>query len=94
MRRLAGLIVIVIVILVLVLSSKPAETPQGGAKSYCSSDSDCVQEQCCHATSAVNKAYAPDCRNTACTMECRGGTLDCGYGDIKGVDWKCQVILK
>ncbi|MFH0869403.1 MAG: hypothetical protein V1839_04205 [archaeon] len=49
----------------------------------CESDSDCVPAQCCHATSAVNKLYAPDCSDAVCSIECVPKTLDCGQGTVK-----------
>jgi hypothetical protein len=44
----------------------------------CSQDSDCVEEQCCHATSCVNSNYAPEC-NEDCDNNC-SGPMDCGAG--------------
>jgi hypothetical protein len=54
--------------------------PERPAPDECVSDSDCVPAQCCHATSCVPKAQAPNCEGTFCTMECRSGTIDCGGG--------------
>ena len=62
-------------------------------KIVCSSDADCVAAECCHATSAVNKANAPDCSTIYCTMDCAPNTLDCGQGQIKCVDNMCTVRL-
>ena len=59
----------------------------------CSIDSDCIPAQCCHATDALNKAAAPDCKNIFCTEECKPGTLDCGQGEIKCVENSCVVII-
>jgi len=58
----------------------------------CSVDSDCAPAQCCHATSVVNKNFAPDCADIFCTMECRSGTIDCDHGEIKCVNSNCTVI--
>jgi hypothetical protein len=55
------------------------------SKDQCQSDADCVPATPCHA-----KTCAPAPRKVAdipCTMECRGGTVDCGYnhcGCVKG----------
>ena len=93
MRRLAGLIVVVIAVLIAVLVMQN-EAIQNTDIYSCNYDSDCIAEQCCHATSAINKNFAPNCKEAICTMECRGGTLDCGYGEIKCTSKKCAVILK
>lgn len=60
----------------------------------CTVDSDCVGASCCHASEAVNKAYAPNCQGMLCTMECVPGTMDCGQGKIKCVEGKCEAVLK
>jgi hypothetical protein len=62
------------------------------ARTACEKDSDCVAAQCCHATGAVNRNYAPKCTGVFCTLECRPGTLDCGAGALKCVDKKCAVV--
>ena len=51
---------------------KPTQVP-------CSTEADCVKASCCHATSCVAPADAPDCSQVMCTADCRGGTTDC-YG--------------
>ena len=48
----------------------------------CSVDADCVQDECCHATSCVAIADAPDCAGTLCTLECRANTMDCNGGCV------------
>lgn len=60
----------------------------------CSQDSDCVPASCCHASSAVDKQSAPDCKGIKCTMECAPNTMDCGQGEIKCVHNVCKAILK
>lgn len=77
---------ILLFVLILITSCSPKP-------SQCISDSDCVPASCCHPDSAVNKAYAPDCRMVDCSAECRPGTLDCGQGEIKCVNNKCTVII-
>ena len=57
----------------------------------CNSDFDCVPASCCHATTCVNKNQAPNCSRVACTMECRGNTLDCGEGSCSCINNKCSV---
>lgn len=48
------------------------------SKEACTSDADCVKASCCHANACVAAANAPSCAGKACTMDCRGGTIDCG----------------
>jgi hypothetical protein len=57
----------------------------------CAVDDDCVPEQCCHATTCINKDKKGVC-NLACTMECRGGTIDCG-GYCSCENGKCVAQL-
>lgn len=61
------------------------------AVEQCSVDADCVPAQCCHPTSAVNKASAPDCSGVLCTAVCEG-SLDCGAGEIKCVSNRCIIV--
>jgi hypothetical protein len=58
----------------------------------CIADPDCVPAQCCHATSCVNKANAPKCEGVACTLDCRGGTMDCS-GGCGCMNHKCSARL-
>jgi len=58
----------------------------------CSSNSDCVPADCCHATSCVPAGQAPDCSGVACTMDCRPGTMDC-YGGCECQSSKCVARL-
>jgi len=60
-------------------------------ENQCNADSDCVPVVCCHADSAVNKKFAPDCQRTLCTTECVANTLDCGQGIIKCIENTCQI---
>ncbi len=57
----------------------------------CILDSDCVSASCCHATSCVPKAEAPDCSTVFCTQECVQGTLDCGQAECKCVRGECVI---
>ncbi len=61
---------------------------------YCTSDSDCIPEQCCHPDSCVNKKFEQDCSGTACTAECRKGTMDCGCGKCACIDGRCMVLWR
>ena len=58
----------------------------------CSSDADCVKDSCCHATSCVAAADAPDCKDTMCTMDCRANTMDC-YGGCLCQDGVCAAEI-
>lgn len=60
---------------------------------YCVDDSNCIPAQCCHPTSCINKNSAPNCQDVACTLECRGGTMDCGAGHCACVNNKCQAVF-
>lgn len=62
-------------------------TPQVDRK--CSSDSDCVPEQCCHPTSCINKAAKKPC-DVLCTQVCEG-PIDCGAGSCVCVNGQCAV---
>lgn len=64
------------------------------AEKECSADKDCVPATCCHASEAVNKEQAPDCKGILCTMECVPGTIDCGQGEIKCVKGNCEIVSK
>ena len=54
----------------------------------CSKDQDCVAAVPCHANACASVTHADKAANEAiCTMDCRGGTVDCGYnhcGCVKG----------
>lgn len=58
----------------------------------CTSDADCVKDSCCHATSCVAPASAPNCTGTMCTMDCRAGTMDC-YGGCLCQDGFCAAEI-
>jgi len=57
----------------------------------CQADSDCVPEQCCHATSCIPQEQKGVC-NLACTMNCQAGTMDCG-GSCTCESGKCTAHL-
>ena len=58
----------------------------------CQSDADCVKDSCCHASSCVAIADAPDCSAAVCTLECRAGTMDC-YGGCVCEAGRCAARL-
>jgi len=58
----------------------------------CRSDADCVPAQCCHPTTCVLRADAPDCSAVACTRHCAPDTMDCG-GRCLCRDGRCEAIL-
>jgi hypothetical protein len=58
----------------------------------CSVNSDCVPDQCCHASGCVPAGQAPKCDGVACTMNCAPGTLDC-YGSCACENKKCVAKL-
>lgn len=59
----------------------------------CTSDADCVPQQCCHATTCGSAANAEACGpDTACTMDCRADTMDCGGGCLCH-EGKCAARL-
>ena len=57
----------------------------------CTTPADCIPAQCCHATSCIGKAHAPDCTNIMCTQVC-SGPLDCGAGHCGCVNGTCSII--
>lgn len=59
----------------------------------CTSAADCVPAECCHAKTAANSAYAPDCSDLLCTADCVPETLDCGQGEIECVNNRCIVKI-
>lgn len=63
-------------------------------ETYCTSNSDCVPDNCCHASSCVNKNNAPKCTGILCSQVCVPGTLDCNQGSCGCVKNKCTSIFK
>lgn len=57
----------------------------------CVNDKECTANKCCHADEAVSVENAPNCESVFCTMDCQPGTLDCGQGEVKCVNNKCEV---
>jgi hypothetical protein len=53
----------------------------------CTTDSDCVPEQCCHPTSCINSAYKGVC-TVLCTNVCQG-PIDCGTGHCSCINGRC-----
>jgi hypothetical protein len=69
-----------------------AVTPaEGGADTRsCTTDSDCVPEQCCHPSGCINRASKGVC-TLLCTNVCLG-PIDCGVGHCSCISGKCSVI--
>jgi hypothetical protein len=65
------------------------ETP--APQDECTSDSDCVPEQCCHPTTCIPAEQKGVC-NLACTAVCLPGTIDCG-GFCACDNGKCTAQL-
>jgi hypothetical protein len=63
------------------------------AQNECSIDSDCVKDSCCHAKGCAAKVNEPDCTGIMCSSMCEPGTLDCGQGECKCVNNKCEAKL-
>ena len=63
-------------------------TESGGA---CTVDADCVAASCCHPKACVDKARIPECVDVMCTLNCIGGTMDCGAGNCVCLDGQCAV---
>ena len=59
----------------------------------CTTDSDCVKDDCCHASGCVSLENAPECGELFCTDECALGTLDCGSGECGCVEGKCEAVF-
>jgi hypothetical protein len=64
-------------------------TGEGASMRSCTTDADCVPEQCCHPASCINRAYRGVC-NVACTAVCLG-PIDCGAGHCGCVNGVCRV---
>ena len=60
---------------------------------YCEKDSDCVPDSCCHPQRLINKKFAPDCKEVACTLSC-SGPLDCREWKSSCNKNKCAVIFE
>lgn len=59
----------------------------------CYVDSDCVADECCHASGCVSVRDKPDCTGVFCSMECVPNTLDCGQGECKCVGGRCKAVF-
>ncbi|MCX6711738.1 MAG: hypothetical protein NT139_01720 [Candidatus Woesearchaeota archaeon] len=87
MKKLGFLAVILLILPILIVG---CTNQIDLGKTFCNEESDCVAEQCCHPTSAVNKNFAPDCRGLSCSEVCLG-PLDCGTGEIKCINSICTI---
>ena len=88
MKKVVVYVLLVFSIFLVSCSSEVAPEKQ------CSVDEDCVKSICCHADSAVNKEFGPDCAGMMCTADCVPGTLDCQQGEIKCLSGECSAVLK
>ena len=57
----------------------------------CNSNSDCVPATCCHPKVCINKAFAPNCKNTICTDVMTPNTLD--YGKCECINNTCEAVI-
>ena len=97
MKRRNYLLVLVVILILIAIGysiiEKYSEIPKKVFdRFYCERDSDCVPAQCCHPIDVMNKAYAPDCKDIACTQECRSSTMDCGCGKPVCINYRCEVL--
>lgn len=107
-RVLPSLLVLVLTSMIACAGSKPGDTgdtppadsaaddgaPSPGDDKVCEADVDCVPAQCCHPTSCVPAAQAPDCSDIACTQDCQAGTMDCGQGHCACADGTCTAVIE
>ncbi len=56
----------------------------------CTTDTDCVADQCCHPTDCINRAYKQVC-TVLCTNVCQG-PIDCGAGHCGCVNGQCSAV--
>jgi hypothetical protein len=59
----------------------------------CTTDADCVPQECCHPSTCGAPSSKPDCSATMCTLECKSGTMDCFGGCLCGEDKKCAAKI-
>jgi len=64
--------------------------PAGADPKVCTTDADCVPEQCCHPTSCINQAAKGAC-TLLCTNVCLG-PIDCGVGHCSCIGGRCAAI--
>ena len=57
--------------------AKKSSSAPISSKDECQTDADCVPATPCHASSCAPAPHKV--ADIPCTMECRGGTVDCGY---------------
>ena len=86
-------ILITAMFLITACEEQPANIDKTPVSNECSEDSDCIKATCCHADSCIPTDQAPDCSGTMCTMNCEPGTLDCGQGNCKCTNDKCEAVF-
>ncbi|HLC66557.1 MAG TPA: hypothetical protein VJK52_02860 [Candidatus Nanoarchaeia archaeon] len=84
---------VILVFFVVAMLDRPNTGSAVQSPELCTTDVDCVPAACCHASSCVPLAEAPDCSAIACTQDCRPGTLDCGQMRCGCVSGKCVTKL-
>ena len=90
---LVAILLVGVLLLVSACSVGNSEVKNIPLEKQCQTDTDCVRDACCHANSAVNKNYAPECGGLLCTQSCEPNTLDCGQGKIACVKGECLAII-
>ena len=92
LAAMAGIIGLAVVMLVFRPVSVPdvSEVPD---ELFCTSDSDCVEEQICHPTSCINSGFKEESEPVFCTAECAPGTMDCGQGYCACINNQCKVVF-
>ena len=99
-RGLLSIIIVIVVLLAVILIvvvigiKKSANKVNVNVTGECSIDSDCVPAACCHPKGCVTKEQQPNCKGMLCTQDCEPGTLDCGQGECKCLNNKCEAIFK
>jgi hypothetical protein len=91
---LIGLLIVIVVLLIIGFFWFIKQSGSGMEEFGCLSDSDCVEDNCCHATGCVLVENAPNCSEISCSEECRNGTLDCNQGNCQCIGGKCGSSLE
>jgi len=87
-----GIVILLIIIGVFLLIPRGNNNQDNNAvEKECSNNNDCIPATCCHPNSCSNIDEKPDCSAVSCTAEC-SGPLDCGEGECRCINNKCQVF--
>lgn len=76
-RRTLLLLAVAFLLVAVVRIAQPLAT-QVPLSESCWFNFECAPDSCCHARACVHRLAAPRCRDAFCSMDCKGGTLDCG----------------